>query len=91
MELAAASQFIGLSPYPGLRVRLLALRLTWPAGFGRGQIALHGLRLGRAGSLSRGAATCGSPRLAQVHWGSLRVVTTGWGRAVTTRLPQGLA
>jgi len=53
-----------------------------------GQIALHGLPFWRAVSPSRGAVTCGCPASALGRWGSVRVVTTGWRRVVTTRLAQ---
>ena len=47
---------------PWLWVRQIALRLTWPEGSGRVQIALHGLRIRRALSTSLGAVNCGSRR-----------------------------
>ena len=47
---------------PWLWVRQIALRLTWPAGSGRVQIALHGLRIRRALSPSLGVVTCASHR-----------------------------
>jgi len=45
---------------PWLWVRQITLRLTWPAGSRRVQIALHGLRIRRAVSTSLGAVRCGS-------------------------------
>ena len=47
-------------PWPW--VRQIAHRLTWPAGSRRVQIALHGLRRGRAVSQSLGAFACASRR-----------------------------
>jgi hypothetical protein len=40
------------------------------------------------GRPSRGVVTCDSPDRPHVRWGSVRVVTTGWRRVVTTRLAQ---
>ena len=72
-------------------MRQIALRLTWPAVCGPGQIALHGLWIRRALSSSLRAVTNYSRWSAQGSRGSLRVVTTGWRRVVTTRLAQGSA
>ena len=52
------------------------------------QTALHGPRFDAPGSPSRGVVTCDSPGKTLVRWGSVRVVTTGWRRVVTTRLAQ---
>ncbi len=80
---------------PWLWVRRIALRLTRPAGSGRVQIALHGLRIRRALSTSLGlsiaAAVVSRCRLGQFarrhYWLAPRSddavgAGLGWGRAL---------
>ena len=99
--LAAAARGIGtdaascgktdhrVSHCPKARGRRLALWLGDPRGAGgcRPHCTARGVDA-PGESPSRGGITCDSPDETLARWGSMRVVTTGSRRVVTTRLAQ---
>ena len=89
--LAAASRPVGLSHFPRLWVRQWAPRLTWPARSGRADRVARSAVSTRVEHVTWGRHLRRPMGNAVPRWGSVRVVTTGWRRVVTTRLAQGLA